>query len=63
MINGFCLYQNIVVSHNLYFIVVSIERIPNNTDIKFPKETGEDNTTHFSLPNTALRSLSGIYGG
>lgn len=47
-----------------YFpIVLSIEKIEKNTDIKFPKET-EDNKqqlqAHFMLPQGALKNITGI---
>lgn len=43
-------------------IVLSIEKIDKNTDIKFPKETEDSSqqTTHFVLPQGAFKNMSGI---
>lgn len=43
-------------------IVLSIEKIDKNTDIKFPKETEDSSqqTTHFVLPQAAFKNMSGI---
>lgn len=47
-----------------YFpIVLSIEKIGKNTDIKFPQETDDNKQqlqTHFMLPQGALKNMTGI---
>ncbi|XP_065927500.1 uncharacterized protein [Magallana gigas] len=50
--------QNVTVKkHNM---LLSIEKIDKNTDIKFPKETEDSSqqTTHFVLPQGAFKNMS-----